>query len=68
MNNDKQRHTTSKITKEPNQKSRLGAASKPSLMLKAFFLFSDLAVLIAKTENKKGFSTPEKARISRLPG
>ena len=28
------------------------------------FLFSDLAVKAAKSENKKGFSTSEKARIS----
>ena len=31
-------------------------------------LFSDLAALTAKSENKKGFSTPEKARITWLPG
>ena len=28
------------------------------------FLFSDLAALTAKSENKKGFSTSEKAQIS----
>ena len=31
-------------------------------------LFSDLAALIAKSKNKKGFSTAEKAWITRLPG
>ena len=42
-------------------------ATEPSLMLKSFFLFSDLAALIVKSENKKGVSTSEKARIcSRL--
>ena len=34
-------------------------------MLKAFS-FSDLAVKAANSENKKGFSTSEKARISLL--
>ena len=29
-----------------------------------YFLFSDLAVIAAKSENKKGFLTSEKARIS----
>ena len=33
---------------------------------KAFF--SDLAALTTKSENKEGFSTSEKARITRLPG
>ena len=28
------------------------------------FSFSDLAALTAKSENEKGFSTPEKTRIS----
>ena len=31
-------------------------------------LFSDLAALTAKSENKKGFLTSEKARITLLPG
>ena len=32
--------------------------------LKSLFHFSDLAALTAKSENEKGFSTPEKVRIS----
>ena len=32
------------------------------------FLFSHLAALTAKSENKKTFSTSEKAQITRLPG
>ena len=31
------------------------------------FLFSDLAALTAKSDNKTGFSTSEKARITQLP-
>ena len=34
--------------------------------LKSLFLFSDLVVIAAKSENKNGFSTSEKARISSL--
>ena len=41
--------------------------SEPSLRLKSFFIFSNLAVLTAKSQNKEGFSTSEKARITRLP-
>ena len=37
----------------------------PSLMLKSCFLFSDLAVKAVQSENKKGFSTSEKAQITR---
>ena len=45
------------------------AKSEPSLTLKSFFfIFSDLATLTVKQENKKGFSTSEKARFTRLPG
>ena len=40
-----------------------GNKSEPSLTLKSLFLFSDWAVKAAKSENKKGFSTPEKAWI-----
>ena len=37
--------------------------------LKSLFLFSELAALTAKSENKKkGCSTSQKARITRLPG
>ena len=34
-------------------------------MLKSHFLFSDMAVKAAKSENNKGFSTSEKAQIKR---
>ena len=43
------------------------------LLIRAFYdvekplLFSDLAALTAKSENKKGFTTSEKVRNTRLP-
>ena len=42
--------------------------SKPFFDVEKPFSFSGSVVKAAKSENKKGFSTSEKARITRLPG
>ena len=54
---EKQLHVNFMLIRQPGNPNL-------SLTLKNLFLLSDLAVKAAKSENKKGFSTSDKARTS----